>query len=66
MDDQQDENITPIVPVTFIRCHRCGSRSHRQYGREGKLRYHRCKECGLRYKSWENQEHFKQSWFHPE
>ena len=42
-----------VVKYHPIRCPSCESRSHRQYGTEGRLRYHRCKECGLRYRSWE-------------
>jgi len=42
-----------VVRYHPIRCPGCESRSHRQYGTEGRLRYHRCKMCGLRYRSWE-------------
>lgn len=43
-----------VVEYTPIRCPDCGSRSHRQYGKEGRLRYHKCKQCALRYRSWED------------
>jgi ssDNA-binding Zn-finger/Zn-ribbon topoisomerase 1 len=42
-----------VVKYHPIRCPDCGSRSHRQYGTEGRLRYHRCKNCEVRYRSWE-------------
>ena len=61
-----EDKLWEVVPYEPIRCPRCGSRSHRQYGREGRLRYHRCREerggCGLRYRSWENTDNHRDSW----
>ena len=68
-DERETETPHPpewqVVGYHPIRCPDCGSRSHRQYGREGRLRYHRCKQCSLRYRSWEDISGHKQSWLHP-
>lgn len=45
-----------VVLYVPIKCPKCESRSHIQYGRAGCTRYHKCRPCGLRYKSYEKRE----------
>lgn len=42
-----------IVPFVPVRCKSCGSGKPRTYGQRGRIRYHECGECGLRFRSFE-------------
>ena len=48
-----EDRIWEVVLYVPIKCPKCESRSHIQYGRAGSTRYHKCKKCELRYKSYE-------------
>lgn len=47
------EDAVAIVPFVPWRCPSCGDSKPRHYGQEGRVRYHECRECGLRYRSIE-------------
>lgn len=50
--DELDDRL-PIVPFCPFRCPRCGRSKPFTYGQKGRIRYHRCQECGTRYRSLE-------------
>lgn len=50
-DFDQDDRTLPVVPFCPWRCPRCGDAKPFTYGRQGRKRYHKCKECGTRYLS---------------
>ena len=41
----------PIVPFCPWRCPTCNDGKPFTYGRRGRIRYHKCKGCGRRYRS---------------
>lgn len=43
----------PLVPFCPFRCPSCDAGKPATYGQKGRLRYHRCKDCGTRYRSLE-------------
>lgn len=43
----------PMVPYTPIRCPGCGENRVFYGGRHGRTRYHRCRACGTKFRSWE-------------
>lgn len=53
--DTRDAATTPLVPFCPFRCPSCGEAKPRTYGKTGRIRYHRCRACGLRYRSLELQ-----------
>lgn len=47
-----DEAIA-CVPYVPWSCPRCGDRKPRTYSQNGRVRYHECQQCGIRYRSLE-------------
>jgi tRNA(Ile2) C34 agmatinyltransferase TiaS len=43
----------PVVPFCPFRCPRCTASKPFTYGQKGRIRYHRCQECGTRFRSLE-------------
>lgn len=53
-DTDEDDRFTPVVPFVPFLCPYCGGCKPYTYRVEPSgLRYHRCKGCGRRYKSWQ-------------
>lgn len=52
-DDGEDDGRVPIVPYVAFRCPTCGRHKPFTYKVRARLRYHRCKHCGQRYRSFE-------------
>jgi hypothetical protein len=50
--DDGDDRV-PIVPYVAFRCPTCGRHKPTTYKVRGRLRYHRCRSCGQRYRSFE-------------
>jgi DNA-directed RNA polymerase subunit RPC12/RpoP len=48
-----DDDTVPVVPFVAFRCPRCGRHNPFTDGVIGRLRYHVCQNCGLKYKSYE-------------
>lgn len=48
----RDDN-TRAVPFVPFRCWRCGGVRPQTYGQEGRVRYHKCRQCGTKYRSVE-------------
>lgn len=48
-----DEDRVPIVPYVAFRCPRCARHKPTTYKVRGRLRYHRCRACGCKYRSFE-------------
>jgi len=51
----EDEFRRPTVKFLPVRCPNCGSKKQRSYGTKGRLRYHQCRKCELKFKSIENE-----------
>lgn len=49
----EDEDRRPISPFVPVRCPRCGKSKRETYARRGRIRYHRCADCGIAFKSLE-------------
>lgn len=45
----------PVVPFVPFRCPKCRATKPATYGSTGRLRYHRCKHCGTKFRSLELQ-----------
>jgi hypothetical protein len=50
---QEDEDRRPITPYVPVRCPRCGRTKRKTYGVQGRVRWHRCADCGINFKSLE-------------
>lgn len=42
-----------VVPFVKVACPRCGRKDRETYGVQGRVRWHRCADCDLRFKSIE-------------
>jgi len=51
--DEWPQERRPIVPFCPVRCPDCGSKKPITRGQRGRERYHRCRECGVLFKSYE-------------
>jgi transcription elongation factor Elf1 len=51
--DDEDEGRVPVVAFVPFRCPRCARHKPTTYKVRGRLRYHRCRACGQRYRSFE-------------
>lgn len=49
----QDWEGLPVAPFVPVLCPRCRESKPITYGQSGRLRYHQCKRCGDRFKSWQ-------------
>lgn len=52
-DDDPRGDYVSVVPFVPWRCPKCGARHPRTTGQHGRIRYHRCQECGLPFRSLE-------------
>jgi len=47
------ETLAATVPFVAVHCPSCAATKPRTYGVRGRMRWHRCQDCGLRFRSWE-------------
>lgn len=50
--DLHDDRL-PLVPFVPFRCPRCTAAKPVTYGSTGRVRYHRCQNCGTKFRSLE-------------
>lgn len=51
--DDDDHDLAPCVPFVPFRCPHCGRHKPFTYAVGSRLRYHRCRACGRRFRSLE-------------
>lgn len=47
-----DDSLRAVAFVA-VRCPRCNAAKPRTYGQRGRVRYHKCQQCGTKYRSIE-------------
>ncbi len=52
-NDDFDNDRIPAVPYVPFRCPNCQKMNPRTYGTRGRMRYHKCQSCGVKYRSFE-------------
>lgn len=50
--DLNDDRL-PVVPFVPFRCPKCRASKPFTYGSTGRMRYHRCQDCGTKFRSLE-------------
>lgn len=57
------DDTTQIVPFVPFRCPQCGRPKPFTSGVRGRLRYHTCRNCGCKYRSYEVEQEDAHQWF---